>query len=85
MVTTAMIRSLSIRCFGFAKIVRCFIPHPSNEGPGQHPNFVGTASTTDCLFLNPGSDYFAARSQSIRNPIGFEHRLLWASLVLRRR
>ena len=64
MVTTAMIRSLSIRCFGFAKIVRYFIPHPSNEGPGQHPDSTGTALTTDCLFLNPGSDDFAARSQS---------------------
>ena len=35
MVTTAMIRSLSfILSFGFP-IVRCFIPHPSNEGPAD--------------------------------------------------
>lgn len=82
MVTTAMFRSLSICCFGFAKIVRCFIPHPSNEGPGQHPTIAGTTSTTGCLFLNPGSDCFAARSQSMRQHFRLEHRLLWASLVL---
>ena len=50
MVTTAMIRSLSVVISVLQENVRCFIPHPSNEGSGQHPASCGDRVNTG-LFL----------------------------------
>lgn len=50
MVTTAMIRSLSVVISVLQENVRCFIPHPSNEGSGQHPTSCGDRVNTG-LFL----------------------------------
>lgn len=85
MVTTAMFRSLSIYCFGFARLcgvlfrtlaTKTLANTPLSRGPRQ-PRTVSSLTQE------------ATTSPRVVNPCGtlpgIKHRLLWASLVLHTR